>query len=243
MTLGRPKCDPTNLDRAIGARVRLRRIERGLTQEALAADAGLTAQQVRKCERGEVRITGSHLIKLAGPLDVSAGWLLEGEAMPAGAPHELPRAAACAEGSTAANADNPMLQACLVLAEAAFDSLPLAIYLTSSDGVILFCNKAAAQLAGRLPRIGRDQWCVSWRLYHIDGRRMAHDECPMAVALQTGKAIRGALAVLERPDGARQGFMPFPTPLLNRRGEVFGGFNALYPLKTGAHQAAAAGAA
>ncbi|MGH6950006.1 MAG: helix-turn-helix domain-containing protein [Vitreimonas sp.] len=236
MTPGQPQVDSTSLDRAIGARVRLRRIERGLSQEALAADAGLSVHQVRKCEGGKARITGAHLIRLAEPLQVSAGWLLEGEVKRAG---DLPppREIAHAAGSTAPGVDNPMLQACLVLAEEAFVSLPLAIYLTSSDGVILFCNTEAALLAGRAPRVGQDRWCVCWRAYDLDGKRIAPEEGPMAVALQTGRAVRGAVAVAERPDGSRQSFVPFPTPLVNRAGELFGGFNALYPVKRNVERA------
>jgi PAS domain-containing protein len=127
------------------------------------------------------------------------------------------------------------------MAEQAFANLPLPIYLTSSDGVILFCNPAAALFVGRWPRIGQDKWCVSWRLYDLEGKRVAHEDCAMALALKTGKPVRGALAVLERPDGSRQGFIPYPTPLLNRRSELFGGFNALYPLNAKASRCAVPG--
>ena len=64
---------------------------------------------------------------------------------------------------------------------ALLDVLPAAIYVTDADGRITYYNQAAADLAGREPRLGTDEWCVSWRLYSMDGRPMRHDECPMAV--------------------------------------------------------------
>jgi len=238
MAAGAHELDAEGFAAAIGARVRLRRIERGLSQAALADAAGVAIQHVRNCEGGHPRISCVTLARLAAPLQVGAGWLLEGDPVPARGrkpPREMPRAPA----SEGAAADNAMLQACLVMAEEAFSGLPLAIYLTSSDGVLLYCNQAAALFAGRWPRIGQDRWCVSWRLYDLEGNRMAHEECPMAIALQTGRPVRGAIAVAARPDGSRQSFVPFPTPLIDGRGELFGGFNALYPLKLRAERAVA----
>src|SRR5205085_1279334 len=78
---------------------------------------------------------------------------------------------------------------------ALLDVLPAAIYVTDADGRITYYNQAAADLAGREPRLGTDEWCVSWRLYSMDGRPMRHDECPMAVALKENRAVRGAEAI------------------------------------------------
>ena len=49
----------------------------------------------------------------------------------------------------------------------------------------------------------------------------------MAVALKEGRAVRGVQAVLERPDGTRVPFMPYPTPLRDRDGVLMGGSNVL----------------
>src|SRR6185437_1991052 len=67
------------------------------------------------------------------------------------------------------------------------DALPAAIYATDPRGRVIYYNRAAAELAGREPRLGVDHWCVTWRLYHPDGRFLAHDECPMAVALKENR--------------------------------------------------------
>jgi PAS domain S-box-containing protein len=106
-------------------------------------------------------------------------------------------------------------------------AIPAAIYTTDADGKITFFNEAAVALAGRTPVLGTDEWCVTWKLYHPDGTPLPHDECPMAVALKEGRAIRNAEAVAERPDGTRVPFIPFPTPLRDGSGKVVGAINML----------------
>ena len=114
---------------------------------------------------------------------------------------------------------------------ALLDVLPAAIYVTDADGRITYYNRAAADLAGREPRLGTDEWCVSWRLYSMDGRPMRHDECPMAVALKENRAVRGAEAILERPDGTRIPFAPYPTPLRDASGKLIGAVNMLVDIR------------
>jgi PAS domain S-box-containing protein len=110
------------------------------------------------------------------------------------------------------------------------DALPAAIYTTDAAGRLTYYNAAAVQLAGRRPKIGSDEWCVTWRLYWPDGTPLPHNECPMAVALKTGRPVRGVEAIAERPDGTRVPFMPFPTPLHDASGNVVGAVNMLVDL-------------
>jgi PAS domain S-box-containing protein len=107
------------------------------------------------------------------------------------------------------------------------DQLPAAIYVTSAEGVITYYNRACIAFAGRTPLVGRDSWCVTWKLYTEDGRFLPHDQCPMAVAIRERRAIRGAEAVAERPDGTRRSFLPYPTPLLDGDGNLVGAVNML----------------
>jgi PAS domain S-box-containing protein len=107
------------------------------------------------------------------------------------------------------------------------DALPIAVYTTDRTGVITYYNEAAVTFWGRRPVIGEEEWCGSYRLFWSDGSPMAHHECPMAVALKEGRAVRGAEAIAERPDGSRVNFIPFPTPLFDDSGALVGAVNAL----------------
>ena len=50
------------------------------------------------------------------------------------------------------------------------EALPVAIYTTDAAGKITYYNQAAADFAGRRPKLGSDQWCVTWRLFCRTGR-------------------------------------------------------------------------
>jgi PAS domain S-box-containing protein len=107
------------------------------------------------------------------------------------------------------------------------DALPAAIYKTDADGRITYFNEAAAALWGHRPTIGSSEWCGSWKLRWPDGTPMAHDACPMAVALKEGRPIRNAEAAAERPDGTCVPFLASPTPLYDETGRLTGAVNML----------------
>lgn len=66
---------PDPVDVAIGARMRLRRKQLGVSQGALADQIGVSFQQVQKYERGANRVSGSTLVAVAAALDTTVGWL------------------------------------------------------------------------------------------------------------------------------------------------------------------------
>ena len=109
----------------------------------------------------------------------------------------------------------------------ALDDLPAAIYVTDADGVITYFNPACIDFTGRRPEVGADRWCVTWRLYTNDGEFLPHDACPMAVAINTQRPVRGVTAVAERPDGTRVVFRPYPTPIFDKDGKFAGAVNLL----------------
>jgi PAS domain S-box-containing protein len=106
-------------------------------------------------------------------------------------------------------------------------AIPAAIYTTDAKGRITYFNEAAVELAGRTPKLGSDQWCVTWKLHNPDGSPLPHDHSPMAIALKEDRAVRGFEAVAERPDGTRVPFIPFPTPLRDESGKIVGAINML----------------
>jgi PAS domain S-box-containing protein len=64
------------------------------------------------------------------------------------------------------------------------EALPAAVYTTDAVGRITYYNKAAADLAGREPTLGSDEWCDTWKRYCPDGTPLPPDHCPTAVALR-----------------------------------------------------------
>ena len=109
----------------------------------------------------------------------------------------------------------------------ALEELPAPIYVTDSDGLVAYFNTPCIQFAGRTPNVGKDRWCVTWKLYTDNGEFLPHDRCPMAEAIVKKQPIRNVTAVAERPDGTRVNFMPYPTPIFNRNGEFRGAVNVL----------------
>lgn len=66
-----------SLDRAVGARIRMLRVNRGISQVVLAERIGVTSQQVQRYERGAVRVGASRLARIASVLEVSVGAFFE----------------------------------------------------------------------------------------------------------------------------------------------------------------------
>jgi PAS domain-containing protein len=107
------------------------------------------------------------------------------------------------------------------------DRLEAPAYLTDTEGNVTYWNRACVEFAGREPMLGEDRWCVTWKLYSMSGEPLAHDACPMAVAIKQQRVVRNAIAIAERPDGKRCAFTPYPTPLFDESGTMTGAVNLL----------------
>ena len=101
-------------------------------------------------------------------------------------------------------------------------ALPAAIHTTDTAGRITFCNKAAVDLWGVDPELGKDKCSDLGRLYYPDGTLMPVDVCPTKLCLMERRAIQGREALFERPDGRRIPIIPYPVPLTDEEGEVIG---------------------
>jgi transcriptional regulator with XRE-family HTH domain len=67
----------TEIDRVIGAKIRMRRGEIGMTQTQLANAIGVTFQQVQKYEQGTNRVGGSRLAGIAKALEVPVSYFFD----------------------------------------------------------------------------------------------------------------------------------------------------------------------
>ena len=106
----------------------------------------------------------------------------------------------------------------------AIDVFPGAVYLCNREGWLVRYNTEAAELWGRTPLVGveGDRFCGSHRLFGLDGAPLAFDDCPMALALKTGVAIRDAEVIVQRPDGSRFVALVNVRPLEDRLGAIQG---------------------
>jgi transcriptional regulator with XRE-family HTH domain len=78
MIVPRKDHDPHPIDVYVGGRMRLRRIQLGLSQGALASKIGVSFQAVQKYESGDIRISASRLYDVAQVLEVSPAFFFEG---------------------------------------------------------------------------------------------------------------------------------------------------------------------
>jgi transcriptional regulator with XRE-family HTH domain len=65
------------IDRQVGVRVRMQRLALEMSQQQLAAELGISFQQVQKYEKGSDRIGASRLWRLAEILRVPVGFFFE----------------------------------------------------------------------------------------------------------------------------------------------------------------------
>jgi transcriptional regulator with XRE-family HTH domain len=70
------------VDEAVGARIRLLRKRRKMSQEQLGQAIGVTFQQIQKYENGKNRVGASRLHRVAIALDVPITELFDGSAEP-----------------------------------------------------------------------------------------------------------------------------------------------------------------
>jgi transcriptional regulator with XRE-family HTH domain len=67
-----------SVDKHVGSQLRARRLERGLSQEKLAPDLGVTFQQLQKYERGDNRMTPHRLLSACVVLEVPLSYFFAG---------------------------------------------------------------------------------------------------------------------------------------------------------------------
>jgi transcriptional regulator with XRE-family HTH domain len=109
---------PTNIDKHVGSRLRMRRMLIGMSQEKLGDALGLTFQQVQKYEKGSNRIGASRLQHISEVLNVKPAFFFD----------EMP--AAVSAGTTGGFAED--------------SSSFIADFLSSSEGLLL--NKAFVRI-------------------------------------------------------------------------------------------------
>jgi PAS domain S-box-containing protein len=115
------------------------------------------------------------------------------------------------------------------------ERLPAAAYVCDAEGLITYFNQHAVQLWGRAPRLNDpvDRFCGSFKLFSPDGVPLAHDQCWMALALQTDSNYNGYELILEQPDGTRLTALAHANPIHDDSGKLLGAVNVLVDISEG----------
>jgi transcriptional regulator with XRE-family HTH domain len=70
------------LDERIGALLKQRRIQLGLSQQGLGSKLGLTFQQIQKYEKGDNQLSIARLLQICDALEVAISYFLDAGAAP-----------------------------------------------------------------------------------------------------------------------------------------------------------------
>jgi transcriptional regulator with XRE-family HTH domain len=96
------------IDRAVGARVRMARVEASMSQEALGDRVNLTFQQIQKYEKGTNRVSASRLVQFSLIFKKPIEWFFVGAVPDAGGhvaqPSAIEQLASLASGRALAEA-------------------------------------------------------------------------------------------------------------------------------------------
>jgi transcriptional regulator with XRE-family HTH domain len=79
---------PDPIDKYVGARVRMRRLMLGMSQEKLGDNLGITFQQVQKYEKGTNRVSSGRLQAMSDILQIPLSFFFEGAPHIAGPVHQ-----------------------------------------------------------------------------------------------------------------------------------------------------------
>ncbi len=92
----------------------------------------------------------------------------------------------------AADGHQPLL---LILARNLVTNLALPALLTDADERLIFFNEAAALILGQsfeeVGRLRRDDWLARFGPFHQEGKPVAADALPLAVAMREGRPTQG----------------------------------------------------
>ena len=115
-----------------------------------------------------------------------------------------------------------LLSAILRTSDGILDMLPIATLICDAKGAILQYNRRAVEIWGRAPQPGQtlEEFTENIQFYAPDGTPV--ERLLLTEVLATGKPVRDAERLFERPDGRRLVISATIDPLRNVRGEVFG---------------------
>lgn len=109
------------------------------------------------------------------------------------------------------------------------EGLPAGAYTCDPKGLITYYNQQAVNLWGRAPKLNdsEDRFCGSFKLFSSEGIPLRHDQCWMALALQSRKGYNAQEILVQRPDGRRLQVLAHANPIFDEFGNLLGAVNVL----------------
>lgn len=107
------------------------------------------------------------------------------------------------------------------------DAVASPFYVTDAAGRLIYYNAAAAACWGRHPPLHESRWAGALALYLEDGTPLPFEETGLARSLRHGVEMPGRKVLIERPDGGRAAYMPYPSLIRDAAGTVVGAVNLL----------------
>jgi len=105
--------------------------------------------------------------------------------------------------------------------------LPVATYTCDADGKVMISNRAAAELWGREPVVGKDFWCGTWNIFYPNGNPVPFDVRPLVRAIREGHTTAGEEMVVERSNGEMRSVIVHVVPSFDTAGKVSGAVSML----------------
>lgn len=106
--------------------------------------------------------------------------------------------------------------------ETLIQSLPFAIYTCDQDGYIQLYNKAAVELWGRAPEIGKEKWSGAWLTTNLKGISLDPENYQTAKTLQAKTPILDDETIVIRENGEKRIVKSHPQLTYNEHGAVSG---------------------
>ncbi|CAN5789641.1 hypothetical protein BH11BAC3_BH11BAC3_26630 [soil metagenome] len=106
--------------------------------------------------------------------------------------------------------------------ERTIHNLTDAVYMCDADGFLTLYNKAAADLWGREPEVGKELYSGALKLADINGNDLALENYPVVITLKEHKPVHGAAVMIKRQDGNCRQAMQYSSPTFDVLGNLTG---------------------
>jgi transcriptional regulator with XRE-family HTH domain len=139
----------------VGAQLRLRRRQLGLSQARLAQELGITFQQVQKYERGANRVSAERLLVMSRVLHVPLDYFFDGVELSGPAP-EVPAGVRIAQELAASHQGRELARLYLAVRDARIRISIVELLRAVAEAEPLPANDAASRPFGRSDRAEND---------------------------------------------------------------------------------------